>query len=201
MAASRSFEANKQSLPAASRPFQRHIVIEQFQGFASQWQHANPITLAADTDLRVCNLDVFAVERQDFAGPQTMQEHQADDGQVPRRSETGPETGHLINRQGHNHAFGRLDPQLSQGWAWPPIAQPRLSPVPVLEARREQRWDIRKLTPHRTFDGSYATVDRSSSWRRILVDLKTNIVEERGFGQSLLSDVGSFVCSRPPTEE
>ena len=37
-------------------------MIEQFHGFAIQWQHANLFALARDPDLRIRKLDVLAVE-------------------------------------------------------------------------------------------------------------------------------------------
>jgi hypothetical protein len=54
-------------LAAEGRPFQAQIVIEQFHRFARQRQDANPFALALDPDLRLGELNVLAVERQDFA--------------------------------------------------------------------------------------------------------------------------------------
>jgi hypothetical protein len=42
------------------------------------------------------------------------------------------------------------------------------------------------LTPHSALGGSYPTVDRSRSGRRILVELKANVVEECRLSQASL---------------
>src|ERR1035438_10104885 len=57
------FETNEESLATKGRPLQTQIVIEEFHGFAGERQHANPLALAQDPDLRVRELDVLAVER------------------------------------------------------------------------------------------------------------------------------------------
>ena len=62
--------------------FQTQVVIEEFDGFGRQGQHADLVSFAADPDLRLGQLEILTIERQYFAGSQAMQQHQTDDGQV-----------------------------------------------------------------------------------------------------------------------
>ena len=66
-------QGNEQGGTAAGRTFQAQVMIEQVQGFAGERQNANLFALAQDLNLGVRDVDVLAVERQDFAGPQAMQ--------------------------------------------------------------------------------------------------------------------------------
>ena len=66
-------------------------MIQQLDGFRSQWQAAEFAALAAHAHLRFGKQQIVAVEREHFAGAQTVEQHQTDDGQIPRGAETGPE--------------------------------------------------------------------------------------------------------------
>jgi hypothetical protein len=115
-----------------------------------------------------------------------MQQHQADDGQIARGPETGPEAGYFIDRQRHDHPFGRLHAQLSESRAQPPIAKSRPAPVPALKARCKQAGSFRKLTPQGTLCRSCPTVDALSGGRRILVYLEANVIEKGFLGKASL---------------
>jgi hypothetical protein len=54
--------------------------------------------LAAHPQLRFRQQQIVAIEREHFAGTQSVAQHQADDGPIPRGVEAGPEARHLVYR-------------------------------------------------------------------------------------------------------
>ena len=75
-------ETNK-ALVEVSGPLQPQIVIQQLSRFRSQRKEAGLITLAAHADLRFRQQQIVAIQIQDFLGPESLQQHQSHDGQVP----------------------------------------------------------------------------------------------------------------------
>ena len=56
--------------------------IQQLDGFGSQGQHARFVALAGHADLRFRQSQIVAVQIPHFLRSQTLQKHQADDGQI-----------------------------------------------------------------------------------------------------------------------
>jgi len=56
--------------------------IQQLDGFGSQGQHARLVALAWHAELRFGQSQIVAVQIPHFLRSQTLQEHQADDGQI-----------------------------------------------------------------------------------------------------------------------
>src|SRR5579862_3514652 len=74
------------------------------------------------------------MQREYFARAQSMQHHEAHDGQIAGGAETGPETCDLIDRQRRHHTFGSAHAQLAQGRTPTSEAQGRTSPIPMLKS-------------------------------------------------------------------
>jgi hypothetical protein len=73
-------------------------VIQELQDFRSQRQAARFAALAVDAQLRFRQQQIVAVEGAHFAGTQAIEEHQANDGQVPRGAEARPKPRHFLVR-------------------------------------------------------------------------------------------------------
>jgi len=67
-------------------------VIEQLHGFWRQGQEAKFVAFARNAKLCFGKQRVVPIQSQYFGGPQSLQEHQAHDGQVARSAEARPET-------------------------------------------------------------------------------------------------------------
>jgi len=91
--------------PQFGGTFQEQVVIQQLDNLWSQRQAARFAALAAHAHLRFGQDQVFAVEREHFAGSQTVEKHQADDGQIPRGAEAGPKMRHFVYRQRYDDAL------------------------------------------------------------------------------------------------
>src|SRR5215831_6706122 len=79
---------------------QPEVVIQKLDGFGSQGQQPGLVSLATDTDLRLREQHVVAVESDHLPRAQTLQQHQSDDGQVARGAKARPESRDFVYREG-----------------------------------------------------------------------------------------------------
>jgi hypothetical protein len=57
-------------------------MIQELDGFGSQRHEAQFVAFATNAHLSLRQQQIVSIESQDFNGPQTLEEHHADDGQV-----------------------------------------------------------------------------------------------------------------------
>jgi hypothetical protein len=79
-------------------PFQSHVVFKQLNGFRSQGEKSQLASFAANTQLSFGKEHIIRVQAQDLRGPESLQEHKTDYGEVTGGAKTGPESSHLIDR-------------------------------------------------------------------------------------------------------
>ena len=79
--------------------------MEDLDGIGRQGQQALFIAFAEDPDLRIGQLEIFESEIEGLTGAQTVQQHQGDQGEVPRGTKAVPKLGDLIAGERHNDAL------------------------------------------------------------------------------------------------
>ena len=197
----RSFQRDEQRGAAGIGPFQPQIVIEQLNGFRRQRQEAQFAAFAANADLRFGKQHVVPVQSQHFAGPQPLQEHQADDGQVARGAEAGPEARHLIDRQRHDGAFGLLHAQPAQRRAWSAQAHRPAPQKGLMKAGSDLAGSVGKLVAQGAIGDGDAVIDGGTGRPRLLAGLEPHIVQERRFGKVTFGDVAGVMNALPPADK
>ena len=60
---------------------------------------------------------------------------------------------------------------------------------------------MRKLKPQSTLSGAHSAVDAGGSRPRLLIGLKTNVVQQGGFGESFFGDRIGLIHAHPPAQE
>lgn len=51
-------------------------------------------------------MEIFQLEIERFLGTQTIEQHQGDEGEVPKGTKALPESGDFLGREGHNDTLG-----------------------------------------------------------------------------------------------
>ena len=85
--------------------------MEHLDGFGGQGQQALLISFAEDADLRIGQLEIFELEIEGFLGAQAVEQHQGDQGEIPKGTKAAPELGDFIGGERHNDALWLLEPE------------------------------------------------------------------------------------------
>jgi hypothetical protein len=72
-------------------------MIEQLNGFWSEWEKSQLASFAVNAQLPFGKQHVVRVQTQDLRGPESLQEHKTDYGEVTGSAKTRPESSHLID--------------------------------------------------------------------------------------------------------
>lgn len=108
--------------------------MESFEDFTRQRQDALLVPLAQDAQMGIGQLEIFELKGQSFTGTQTVEQHQAHQGEIAKGPKAAPELGDLMGRKRHDDAPGLPEAQ-TQGYgaAGPAIAERRSGRVGRLE--------------------------------------------------------------------
>ena len=88
-----AFQRNEEKGGVGERPFQAQIFFEDLDDFRRQRQNAFLVAFAEDSHLRLGEL-----ERQHFARAQTIEQHQADQGEIAKGAKATPEVSDFVCR-------------------------------------------------------------------------------------------------------
>ena len=78
-----AFQADEQGGRVGPRPFRALVVGEDFEDLRGQWQQALLVAFTGHPDLTLRELYVFPLQGQDLTRAQTVEEHQAHQGDIP----------------------------------------------------------------------------------------------------------------------
>jgi len=99
-----AFEADEHRTGVGDRPFHAQIVLQSFDDFLRQWQESLLVSFAEDTYLRISQMEIVKLESQDLAGTQTIEQHQAHQGEIAKGVKAAPECSDVVRGEGHDHA-------------------------------------------------------------------------------------------------
>ena len=102
----RPFRGNEQRGRIGGWSFQPQIVFENLDDFRRQRQNAFLVPFAEDSHLCLGQLEIFELKGQHLAGTQTIEQHQADQGEIAKGARAVPEPGDIFGRQRHHDATG-----------------------------------------------------------------------------------------------
>jgi len=91
-----TFEGDEQSGRVGERPLDPQIVLEGLDGFAGQGQKTFLVAFAEYQDLRFGKSQVFQPQIEDFAGAESIEQHQGHQGEVTKRAKAVPKLGDLL---------------------------------------------------------------------------------------------------------
>ena len=178
-----AFQANEKGGCIGERTFQVHITPENLQDFRGQRDMALFVPFAMDAHLAVGELQVFELQSQDLAGAQAIEEHQSDQCEITEGAEALPEFGNVLGRKRHDDPPLLFEPETpGDGVARPAVTERGSLSIAALEmhcADRDLPPSVEAITaPHRT----QAMIHRLRCGLGILLELRTDIVDQRGFG-------------------
>src|SRR5215831_13240288 len=115
--------------------------------------------------------------------------------------ETGPESRHLVYRQGHDGPLGLPHPQSTHGWKRPAKAHGRAPPVAYLKLRSNLMGSAREGGAQGAIRDGNALVDGGAGERGFLTGLESHIVQQDRFGERLFDNRIRMVNTFPPTQK
>src|ERR1019366_1631887 len=92
-------------------------------------------------------------------GSESLEQHQAHDGQIPRGPKTRPKSCHLVDGQRHYGSFGSLYSQPAQGQPWLADAHRCSLPVGLLKSRSDLTGSTGKGDAQGAIDNGNALVN------------------------------------------
>ena len=98
-----AFQADEQRRRVGQRPFQPQIVLQYIDDFMGQRQDTRFVPLAGDAHLRIGQLKIFELKRENLTRTQAVKLHQAHQRQIAKRVKAVPERGDLFGGERHNH--------------------------------------------------------------------------------------------------
>ena len=87
-------------------PFQAQIFFEDLADFLGQGQEALLVSFAEHPQLRLGEAEILPPQRQDFAGAQAIEQHEAHQGEIAKGAKAVPELRDFFSREGHDDAPG-----------------------------------------------------------------------------------------------
>ena len=177
-----AFERDEKIRRIEEGPFQAEIVLKNLDEFTGQRQDALLVPFARDAELRLCQLEIFEAEFQDFAGAQPVEQHHAYKGEVAERSETAPELSDFFGRQGNDNTVGLPKTEaVSDGFAGTAPTEWGPRHIRALEVGMAGRNLLPVMKSVQTTNHGQAMIYGLRRGPRLLVQLMTNIVPQRGF--------------------
>src|SRR6516165_1611036 len=184
-----AFERDEQRRRVGQRPFQAQIVSEYLKDFRGQRHQALLVSFAMDAHLAFGELHIFQFQCQDLAGTQTIKEHQADQPEIAISTEALPELGDFFSREGHDDATILFETQaLGDGTAGSAIAEQGAFGIAALEVHLGGGNLLPSVKAIAATQCAQAMIHGSWAGPGILLELMTNVVDERGLGD---------LCKRP----
>ena len=178
-----AFQGDEQSGRVGPGPFPARIVPEHFEDFRRQGYDALLASFAEHPHLAFGELQVLRLKRQDLAGAQTIEEHQAYQGETAKGAEALPEFSHFFGRQGHDDPSDLFEAEAQgEGAARPPVAERGSRPVAALEVDRAGGKISAGVEALAATDHAQTMIDRWWGGFRMPLELMADIVDERGFG-------------------
>jgi len=101
-----AFQGDEQGRGVGERPFQPQIFFEDLDNFRRQRQNAFFVSFAEDSHLCFGQLQILDLKSQHLARAQTVQQHQAHQGEIAKGAKAAPEPGDYLSREWHNDALG-----------------------------------------------------------------------------------------------
>src|SRR5215831_10958441 len=156
---------------------------KDFEDFRGQRHDALLVSLAEYTQLALNELQVFQLESQDLTGAQAVEEHQAHESQIAIGAEALPELRDFLGRERHDHPPILFEAKYpGDGGARPAVAERRSFGIAALEMHLAGG---NFLTGVEAIATAHCAQPMIHSLRRrlgILLELMTDIVDERGLG-------------------
>ena len=101
-----AFQRNEPGAGVGARPFQPQIFLEDLDDLGGQWQSAFFVSFAADPHLGIGQLKRLELKSQDLAGAQTIEQHEAHQGEIAEGAKAAPEPGDCVCPERHNDTPG-----------------------------------------------------------------------------------------------
>jgi hypothetical protein len=156
--------------------------LEHLDGFGGQRQQALLISFAEDPDVRIGQLEIFESEIEGLTGAQAVQQHQGDQGEIPRGTKADPELGDLIGGERHNDALWLLEPKPGGNHAlWAAVTERGSCALGALEVVRPCRQRMSGMKTIQRVEHGQAMVDGLGSGFWLFVELIAVILEQCGF--------------------
>src|SRR5271157_2367496 len=182
-------------------PFQTPIVIEELHGFRGERQEAQFLAFAPHAQLRFGKQHVVLIQTQHFGGAQSLQKHQAHNGQVPCRAEAGPKTRHLLHGQRDEVAFGHSHSQPAHCGPRPAHAQRSAPQISLLKAASPRVGGVGELVAKSAIGHRDTVIDGGTGKGRLVAALKLQVVEERRLRQVAFHHVTGVMKALPPANK
>src|SRR5450432_1031295 len=196
-----ALEGDKQSGRRRIGPLQPQIVIQQLDGFGSQGKIAGLVALAAHADLRLRQEEILPVQIPHLLRPQTLQQHQANDGQIACSTKARPESRHLVYGQGHDGPLRLSHPQSTHCGKRPAEAHGRASPIAYLKTWSNLTGSAREDGVQRAIRNSDALVDGGAGELGLLTGLESHIIQQGGLGERIFGNRIGVMNTLPPTDK
>ena len=101
-----AFQGDEQGRGVGERPFQPQIFFKDLDHFRRQRQNAFLVPFAEDSHVCFGELQILDLKSQHLARAQTVQQHQAHQGEIAKGAKAAPELGDFLSREWHNDALG-----------------------------------------------------------------------------------------------
>ena len=180
----RAFQTDEQRGTAGGWPFQEQVLLQCRDEFVGQWQQPGAAALAHHAQVRFGGLEVIELEAQDFTTAQTVEQHQAHDGEIAESVEAAPEARNLLGGKGLDEATRLLESQsAADDAAWAAVAECRSLRIATLEMRVTGRDLLALMKTIEPLDDDETAIDGFWGRRWSLVQLVADIILERRLGE------------------
>jgi hypothetical protein len=192
-----AFQGDEQGWRVGQRPFQAQVAPEHFEDFRGQRYNAILVSFAKRTQLALGELQVSQLKSQDLAGAQTIEEHQAHESQIAIGAETLPELRDFFRREWHDDPPILFEAEApGDGGAGPTVAERGPLGIAALEMHFAGRNFLSGVEAKAAAHCTEAMIHGLRCGFGILLELMTNIVDDRGLGHLGESSVLGFEPAR-----